>query len=200
MAASTDDVLFVAPSNQELRDEFVCPITRELMRDPCIAADGHTYDRASIERWLQKRTTSPRTGDPLPHTHLATNHNLKKLIDDLIAEGGAGLYQVAEDEDAAEPADPKPSRRALVLERILVFRCLGPPETDWNNRSFTVSRQGCIGGRKRPEDGRSGADFISFATDATVSRNHFEIAYAAPAGHFTVTDLGSASGTFLRVG
>ena len=43
-----------------LRDEFSCPITRELMRDPVIAADGHTYDREAIEMWLRNHNTSPK--------------------------------------------------------------------------------------------------------------------------------------------
>lgn len=43
-----------------LRDEFSCPITRELMRDPVIAADGHTYDREAIEMWLRNHDTSPK--------------------------------------------------------------------------------------------------------------------------------------------
>ena len=75
---------------QELRDEFTCPITRALMRVPVIAADGHTYCRAAIERWLLHHSTSPKTGEPLEHRHLVPNHNLKRLIDDLVAEGGSG--------------------------------------------------------------------------------------------------------------
>lgn len=43
-----------------LRDEFSCPITRELMRDPVIAADGHTYDREAVEMWLRNHDTSPK--------------------------------------------------------------------------------------------------------------------------------------------
>ena len=75
---------------QELRDEFTCPITRALMRVPVIAADDHTYCRAAIERWLLHHSTSPKTGEPLEHRHLVPNHNLKRLIDDLVAEGGSG--------------------------------------------------------------------------------------------------------------
>lgn len=29
-----------------------CPITHELMSDPVVAADGHTYERAAIQRSL----------------------------------------------------------------------------------------------------------------------------------------------------
>ena len=38
-----------------------------LMVDPVIAADGHTYDRAALQEWLQDHTTSPVTGATLEH-------------------------------------------------------------------------------------------------------------------------------------
>ena len=28
--------------------DFLCPISREIMQDPVIAADGHTYEREMI--------------------------------------------------------------------------------------------------------------------------------------------------------
>ena len=31
----------------------MCPITLELMRDPVMAADGHTYEREALLRWLK---------------------------------------------------------------------------------------------------------------------------------------------------
>ena len=46
--------------DQNLRDEFACPITYELIHDPVIAADGHTYDRSAIQRWLAKHDTAPK--------------------------------------------------------------------------------------------------------------------------------------------
>lgn len=53
-------VLHLKVRGSALRDEFSCPITRELMRDPVIAADGHTYDREAIEMWLRNHDTSPK--------------------------------------------------------------------------------------------------------------------------------------------
>lgn len=45
---------------------FFCPISMELMRDPVSTADGHCYERASIERWFaQGSRTSPKTGASL---------------------------------------------------------------------------------------------------------------------------------------
>ena len=36
------NVAIIVPNGCKIRDEFVCPITRELITDPVIAADGHT--------------------------------------------------------------------------------------------------------------------------------------------------------------
>ena len=43
-------------------DALCCPISMEIMRDPVIAADGHTYERADIELWFANNNTSPKTG------------------------------------------------------------------------------------------------------------------------------------------
>ena len=63
----------------ELPEEVLCPITTELMVDPVFTADGHTYERKSIELWLTKKRTSPLTGEPLAHTFLTPNHALRAL-------------------------------------------------------------------------------------------------------------------------
>ncbi|CAN9507212.1 unnamed protein product [Ophioblennius macclurei] len=62
-------------------DEFLCPITRELMRDPVIAADGFSYEREAIESWINtKNRSSPMTNLPLLTTLLTPNHTLKMAI------------------------------------------------------------------------------------------------------------------------
>eukprot|EP00607_Mallomonas_marina_P010555 CAMPEP_0182420312 /NCGR_PEP_ID=MMETSP1167-20130531/5037_1 /TAXON_ID=2988 /ORGANISM="Mallomonas Sp, Strain CCMP3275" /LENGTH=407 /DNA_ID=CAMNT_0024596129 /DNA_START=113 /DNA_END=1336 /DNA_ORIENTATION=+ len=64
----------------ELPDVFFCPITTELMRDPMVCTDGHTYERHAIESWLSTRNTSPMTNIPLKNTDLVPNHALKSVI------------------------------------------------------------------------------------------------------------------------
>ena len=49
-------------AKQDLR----CPITLEVMRDPVMAADGHSYEREAILRWLRGHRTSPLTGRKAP--------------------------------------------------------------------------------------------------------------------------------------
>uniref|UniRef100_A0A7S2DZP0 U-box domain-containing protein n=1 Tax=Helicotheca tamesis TaxID=374047 RepID=A0A7S2DZP0_9STRA len=104
-----DDVKNVMESNLELRDQiaqkeihmeslvnegrilaknmskgmdvFLCPITRELMEDPVICADGHTYERYAIEMWLRTNSRSPKTNQPLSSTQLIPNHALRNTIE-----------------------------------------------------------------------------------------------------------------------
>jgi len=61
--------------------QFICPITQEVMRDPVIAEDGHTYEKDAIENWLEKSLTSPMTRQPISPAKLIPNLALKQLID-----------------------------------------------------------------------------------------------------------------------
>ena len=58
--------------------EFVCPITQEIMINPVIAVDGHTYERKSMEKWLQSHDTSPKTNEHLPLKVLIPNIALRQ--------------------------------------------------------------------------------------------------------------------------
>ena len=59
--------------------ELLCPITHELMRDPVLATDGHTYERGAIENWFQRHQTSPMTNQPLTSKTVFPNHAIKSL-------------------------------------------------------------------------------------------------------------------------
>ncbi|KAK2853859.1 hypothetical protein Q5P01_006520 [Channa striata] len=65
----------------DIPDEFLCPITREPMKDPVIAADGYSYERDAIESWIHtKNRSSPMTNLPLLTTLLTPNYTLKMAI------------------------------------------------------------------------------------------------------------------------
>uniref|UniRef100_A0A3B4YYP2 WD repeat, SAM and U-box domain-containing protein 1 n=1 Tax=Stegastes partitus TaxID=144197 RepID=A0A3B4YYP2_9TELE len=75
------EALMAEQSGSEAPDEFLCPITRELMKDPVIAADGYSYERECIESWIRgKNKTSPMTNLPLQTTLLTPNRSLKTAI------------------------------------------------------------------------------------------------------------------------
>jgi len=64
----------------DIPEDYICPITSEIMEDPVFTADGHTYERVAISRWLESRNTSPLTNARLATRTLTPNIVLKKLI------------------------------------------------------------------------------------------------------------------------
>ena len=56
------------------------PMAQGLMRDPVIAADGHSYERTALEAWLAHHHTSPVTSLPLPHKRIVDNVLVKNAI------------------------------------------------------------------------------------------------------------------------
>ncbi|GLJ23573.1 hypothetical protein SUGI_0446560 [Cryptomeria japonica] len=60
---------------------FFCPILKEIMQDPCVAADGFTYEREAMEEWFyQGHDTSPMTNVKLELMSLISNHSLRSAI------------------------------------------------------------------------------------------------------------------------
>ncbi|VVA89623.1 unnamed protein product [Arabis nemorensis] len=63
--------------------DFKCPISLEIMRDPHIAADGHTYEAKEIGAWFRGgHQTSPKTGARLANHNLTPNYTLRSIIND----------------------------------------------------------------------------------------------------------------------
>ena len=64
--------------------ELLCPITHEVMVDPVITADGHTYERAAIERVFEEGNEgrSPVTGLVLSSRLLTPNVAIRSMCMD----------------------------------------------------------------------------------------------------------------------
>lgn len=61
---------------------FRCPLSLELMVNPVIIASGQTYEKTSIQKWLDHGlTTCPRTNQALAHSNLIPNYTVKALIE-----------------------------------------------------------------------------------------------------------------------
>ncbi|KAL4149687.1 hypothetical protein QTP88_003568 [Uroleucon formosanum] len=62
-------------------DEFICPITQQIFRDPVICSDGHTYDRSAMVSWFRRgKFSSPLTNEPLLSKSMTTNTTIKEAI------------------------------------------------------------------------------------------------------------------------
>jgi len=61
-----------------------CPITGDIMEDPVMAADGHTYERSAIEEVFAQtprgQVMSPATNTPLTHRILMPNVAVQAMV------------------------------------------------------------------------------------------------------------------------
>ncbi|KAM0835515.1 hypothetical protein ACQ4PT_062883 [Festuca glaucescens] len=82
-----EEILHRISSNINIRNpdscvprHFICPLTQEVMDDPYVAADGHTYEHHAIEAWVRKHRVSPVTRCNLPNSSTIPNHSLRAAI------------------------------------------------------------------------------------------------------------------------
>lgn len=68
----------------ELPEDAFCPIAHQIMEDPVVCADGHSYERRFLEAWFARgNRTSPKTNLPLSHMQLVENIALRNMIEAL---------------------------------------------------------------------------------------------------------------------
>jgi serine/threonine protein kinase len=63
---------------------YICSIGYEVMVDPVVSSDGHTYERANIEQWFTLSNRSPKTNLPLRNKELFPNLALKETIEEAV--------------------------------------------------------------------------------------------------------------------
>ena len=61
-------------------DDFICPITQTLMRDPLVTKEGHSFERGAILEWIYANGTCPLTRRPLSSCQLIPNSALRIKI------------------------------------------------------------------------------------------------------------------------
>lgn len=72
---------FEATTGIAIPPYFCCPLSSELMLDPVIVASGQTYERSSIQKWLDHGLTiCPKTHQMLTHTNLIPNYTVKAMV------------------------------------------------------------------------------------------------------------------------
>ncbi|CAI5508504.1 unnamed protein product [Closterium sp. Naga37s-1] len=104
-------------------DDFRCPISLEIMRDPVIVSTGQTYHRACIEQWLKEgHKTCPKTQQILSQpASLIPNFSppstpfllpdIRQGVHRAVAQGGPQDVP----QDAADPLPARLNSRSLPL-------------------------------------------------------------------------------------
>ncbi|KAJ9703156.1 hypothetical protein PVL29_004789 [Vitis rotundifolia] len=109
----------VEMENPALPQEFRCPISKQLMRDPVVVATGQTYDRPFIQKWLKDgHRTCPRTQQVLSHTILTPNNLVREMISEWCKEHGIELPKPVEDVNEEVITDADRGHLNSLLERM----------------------------------------------------------------------------------
>ncbi|TDH74409.1 hypothetical protein CCR75_001974 [Bremia lactucae] len=66
-------------------EQLICPITGCPMLDPVVAADGHSYERDAIQKWLTNSAISPMTGMHMSTKQVFSNFTLRQLSEEVQA-------------------------------------------------------------------------------------------------------------------
>ena len=64
-----------------IAEAITCPITQDIMTDPVIGKDGHTYERSAILQALMNKQESPMTREYMTIHDLKVNPSIKFLCD-----------------------------------------------------------------------------------------------------------------------
>ena len=84
---------------QELPSNFICPLTKKIMRRPTTTLWGATFERHAIVQWLAEgNETCPVTSRPLSPRCLVPNNKLQNEIVTWLAKNGGHDNETKNDE------------------------------------------------------------------------------------------------------
>ncbi|XWS07613.1 hypothetical protein CRYUN_Cryun41cG0004100 [Craigia yunnanensis] len=105
--------------SSNIPDEFRCPISLDLMKDPVIVASGHTYDRNSIAQWINTgHRTCPKSGQRLIHMALIPNYSLKSLVHQWCQENNIPLTECSSNASELERSNSKKKACEKAIDHI----------------------------------------------------------------------------------
>lgn len=67
----------------EICESYICPITTAIFYDPVIAEDGVVYERRAIEKWFEKKNTSPLSRNKISNK-LYPCIAIKNMVDEFL--------------------------------------------------------------------------------------------------------------------
>ncbi|KAI3983254.1 hypothetical protein MKX01_013321 [Papaver californicum] len=126
---SENEKVFMRSRSPVIPDDFRCPISLELMKDPVIVSTGQTYERTCIQKWLDAgHKTCPKTQQTLSHTALTPNYVLKSLIAQWCESNGIELPKNQGSCKNKNSSNSVPDRDRAGIEALLQKLSNGNPE------------------------------------------------------------------------
>jgi hypothetical protein len=110
---------------QDVPEEFLCPITQELMISPLMSRTGINYEKSAIMEWISEHNnTCPMTRQPLRACDLVHNRNLQSRICIWCAANGMeeACREMPFNPDGTCQTNTRP------FEGVDVFVCYSPPQ------------------------------------------------------------------------
>ncbi|KAF5207478.1 Ring-type e3 ubiquitin transferase [Thalictrum thalictroides] len=100
--SQSDDSYHLERTHVEpIYDAFVCPLTKQVMRDPVTLENGQTYEREAIEKWLKeckesgRKLVCPLTLKELKSTELNPSIALRNTIEEWATRNDAAQLDIA---------------------------------------------------------------------------------------------------------
>jgi hypothetical protein len=124
---------------QDIPEEFLCPITQELMIDPLMSRTGINYEKSAIMKWISKHNnTCPMTRQPLRAQDLVHNRNLQSKICIWCAANGMeeACKEMPFNPDGSCHTDTRP------IDDAAVFACYSLPQEPKYIKSERQKRKG----------------------------------------------------------
>lgn len=120
------------------RDDFMCPITLEIMSDPVTLSTGHTYDRSSIVTWFSSGNhTCPKTGEKLICVDFVQNLAMKHLIALCFQENGIKVDE-SRSSSAVEARSVAAEQAMALLANFLVSKLVAGTEEEQIKAVFEI--------------------------------------------------------------
>lgn len=98
---SDDSLLFERLHIEPIYDAFVCPLTKQVMRDPVTLENGQTFEREAIEKWFKecresgRKLVCPLTLRELKSAELNPSLALRNTIEEWTARNEAAQLDMA---------------------------------------------------------------------------------------------------------
>lgn len=101
---------------EPIYESFVCPLTKQVMRDPVTIENGHTYERKAIEKWFKeckdsgRKPVCPLTLKELSNTDLNPSIALRHTIEEWSQRNDASQL-----DNASRSLGPGSSESEIIL-------------------------------------------------------------------------------------